>query len=105
VVDEGNPLLFGADVCFLEANTWHPIQGLWHQSALGDLGLVQKWKPKRTYLVHYSGYEDRDFPGDPIRGPMSIAQLREALRQAGAGYDLQPAQHGMVLGDSVSWPE
>jgi glyoxylase-like metal-dependent hydrolase (beta-lactamase superfamily II) len=105
VLDEDLPLLFGADAAFLEANTWHPIEGLWHQSVEGDLRLVRKWKPKRAYLVHYSGHEDRNFPLDPIHEPLSAARLREELRRAGGNDDVQPAEHGMVLGDTVRWPE
>ena len=51
VVHPDDPLLLGADVCFLEANTWHPIEGLAHQSVEGDLKLVERWKPKRAYLI------------------------------------------------------
>ena len=46
--------------------------GTWHQSVLGSLRLVEKWKPKGAYLVHCSGYKDRDHPDDPVNGPMTL---------------------------------
>jgi phosphoribosyl 1,2-cyclic phosphodiesterase len=105
VTCEDDPLLAGADVCFLEANTWHPIPGLWHQSVLGDLELIDKWKPKRAYLIHYSGYEDRQFPDAPIHEPLALPRLGDELRRASGPYDVQPARHGMILGDNTLWPE
>lgn len=104
VPEEDDPLFSGADVCFLDANTWHPTDGSWHRSVLADLELVRKWQPKRAYLVHYSGYEDRDHPDDPINGPMDLRRLREELRRTAPDLDVQPAVHGMVLGDEVPWP-
>jgi phosphoribosyl 1,2-cyclic phosphodiesterase len=105
VPDEDNSLLFGADVCFLDANTRHPAEWTWHQSVLGSLRLIERWKPKRTYLVHYSGYEDCDHPDDPVNGPMSLDRLGEELRKAAGEHDIQPALHGMILGDETAWPE
>lgn len=105
VLDEDNPLLFGADVLFLDANTWHPADWTSHQSVLGNLRLVEKWKPKRTYLVHYSGYEDQDHPEDPINGPMSLGRLREELAKVAGDHDIQPALHGTVLGEDACWPD
>ena len=49
-----NPLFSHADVAFMDANTWHPAEHTAHQSVLGDVRLIEHWKPKRTYLVHYS---------------------------------------------------
>jgi hypothetical protein len=72
----------------------------WHQSVLGNLRLVDKWRPKRAYMIHYSGYEDREYPQEPVHGPLSQQQLR---RVAG-GRDIQAAEHGMILGDNVPWP-
>jgi phosphoribosyl 1,2-cyclic phosphodiesterase len=105
VPDEENPLLFDADAMFLDANTWHPAEQTWHQSVLGDLRLIEKWRPKRAYLVHYSGYEDRDHSTGSIRGPMNREQLRQQLVLVSNGRDVQFARHGMILGDSVPWPE
>ena len=105
VPDEDNPLFSGADVCFLDANTWHPADWTWHRSVLGDLELVRKWRCRRAYLVHYSGYEDLERPEDPIHGPMDLARFRRELRRAAPDLDVQPAVHGMVLGDDTPWPE
>lgn len=104
VPNEDDPVLFGADVAFLEANTWHSIEGLRHQSVLGNLRLIERWQPRRTYLTHYSGYEDRTFPGHTINGPLNLDRLQEELRRIGDTRDIQPARHGVILGDSVPWP-
>jgi len=105
VPDEDHPRFAGADVVFLDANTWHPTDRTGHQSVLGNLRLIQKWNPKRAYLIHYSGYEDREHPDDPVHDPMDTGRFREELRRVAGGRDIQPAEHGMVLGDEVPWPE
>ncbi len=102
VVEEECPLLFAADVMFPDANTWHPAEWTWRQSILGNLSLVDKWRPRRTYLLHYSGYEDGQHQGDSGVGPMNPARLGEQLRQLAGQRDIQPAVHGMVLGNTVS---
>jgi hypothetical protein len=105
VTEEDTPLLFDADVMFLDANAWHPAEWTWHQSVLGNLRLIDKWRPKRAYMIHYSGYEDREHADDPIHGPMAMEQFRRELQRVAGGRDIQPAEHGMVLGDNVPWPE
>lgn len=105
VPDEDNSQLFGADVCFLDTNTWHPAEWTLHQSVLGSLRLIDKWNPKRTYLVHYSGYEDREHADDPINCPMSLERLCQKVQLVAEGRDIQPARHGMILGDDTSWPD
>jgi phosphoribosyl 1,2-cyclic phosphodiesterase len=105
VPEEDNPFFFDADVLFLDANTWHPAEWTWHQSVLGNFRLVDRWRPKRAYLIHYSGYEDREHPNDPINGPLDMAQFRHELGQVAAGRDIQLAEHRMVLGDTVAWPK
>ena len=72
---------------------------------LGNLRLIDKWRPKRAYLLHYSGYEDREHTGDPVRGPMGMERFRQEVERVASGRDIQPAEHGMILGDTVSWPE
>jgi L-ascorbate metabolism protein UlaG (beta-lactamase superfamily) len=104
VVDEESSLLFGADVMFLDTNTWHPADWTWHQSVLGNLRLIDKWRPKRAYAIHYSGYEDREHAGDSVNGPMPLAKFQDELRRLVGGHDIQAAAHGMVLGDTVGWP-
>jgi phosphoribosyl 1,2-cyclic phosphodiesterase len=105
VPEEDNPLFFGADVMFLDANTWHPAERTSHQSVLGDLRLIDKWRPKRAYLIHYSGYEDREHPQDPPSSPMTLGQFRQELERVAGGRDIRPAEHGMILGDTSPWPE
>jgi phosphoribosyl 1,2-cyclic phosphodiesterase len=104
VVDEDDPLLDGADVCFMDANTWHPAEWTSHQSVWGNLRLIEKWKPKRVYFLHYSGYEDREHGDDPINQPLGLDRLREELRRIAGPYDIQPAAHGMIVGDDTPWP-
>jgi phosphoribosyl 1,2-cyclic phosphodiesterase len=105
VTDEDNPLLLDADVMFLDANTWHPAEWTWHQSVLGNLRLIEKWRPRRAYMIHYSGYEDREHADDPVNGPMTMARFREELGGVAGGRDIQLAEHGLILGDTVPWPE
>jgi hypothetical protein len=101
---EDNPLLYDADVMFLDANTWRPADWTWHQSVLGNLRLIEKWRPKRAYLVHYSGYEDREDAAAPINGPFSVDQFGKALRGLRPDLNSEPARHGMILGDGEPWP-
>jgi phosphoribosyl 1,2-cyclic phosphodiesterase len=103
--NEDDPLLRGADVMFLDANTWHPAEYTWHQSVLGNLRLIDKWQPKRAYMIHYSGYEDRDHPDDPVNGPMDMKRFGQELHRVAGGRDIQPAEHGTILGDTKLWPE
>ncbi|MEI8372544.1 MAG: hypothetical protein WCJ35_06890 [Planctomycetota bacterium] len=105
VPEEDNPLLFDADVMFLDANTWHPAEQSRHQSVLGNLRLIDKWRPKRAYMTHYSGYEDREHANDPVSGPLDAARFRDELCRVANGRNIRPAEHGMVLGDTVPWPE
>jgi phosphoribosyl 1,2-cyclic phosphodiesterase len=105
VPNEDDPLLLDADVAFMDANTWHPAEHTWHQSVLGNLRLVEKWRLKRTYMIHYSGYEDREHPGDQVSGPLGMQRLAEELRRVAGDQDIQPAGHGMVLVDSEAWLE
>jgi L-ascorbate metabolism protein UlaG (beta-lactamase superfamily) len=98
VPDEDNSLLFDADVMFLDANTWHPAEWTWHQSVLGNLRLIDKWRPKRAYLIHYSGYEDREHVDEPVHGPMDRERFVEELGRIAADRDLRLPRHGMILG-------
>lgn len=97
-------MLFGADVMFLDANTWHPAEWTWHQSVLGNVRLMEKSRPKRAYLLHYSGYEDREHPGDRVSGPLGMERLSEELHRVAGERHIRPARHGMVLGDTEPWP-
>ncbi|OHB77678.1 MAG: hypothetical protein A2W31_16305 [Planctomycetes bacterium RBG_16_64_10] len=105
IVDEDSDRFFGADVMFMDANTWHPAEWTWHQSVLGNLPLIDKWQPKRAYMIHYSGYEDWEHGDDSVGGPMDAVRFRAELRRVADAHDIQPAEHGMVLGDTVPWPQ
>ena len=89
VPDEDNPMFRDADVCFMDANTWHPAEWTSHQSVLGNLRLIDNWRPKQVYFVHYSGYEDRERTGDRINGPLSLARLQQELAAISDGRNLQ----------------
>jgi phosphoribosyl 1,2-cyclic phosphodiesterase len=104
VPDEDSPLLFDADVMFLDANTWRPAEQTCHQSVLGNLRLLDKWRPRRAYMIHYSGFEDRQHANDPVHGPMTLEEFRRQLSRIAAGRQIEPAVHGMVLGGDVPWP-
>ena len=61
--------------------------------------LIPKVKPKRTWIVHYSGHED---PG----GPMSDEELQHWLDHEKRKYGMNEAEigvakHGMVLAYEV----
>lgn len=99
-----DPLLLGADVCLMESNTWHPAPQTSHQSITEGLALLARWRPKRTYLIHYSGYEDYLYPQEPIAGPLTAAELGRAIRAAAAPWAVEPARHGMILGETDAWP-
>ena len=105
VPTEDNPLFFDADVAFFDSNTWHPADRTGHSSVLGNLRLIEKWRPKRAYMIHYSGYEDREHTGDAIREPMAEHRFAEELRRAASPRDVRFARHGMILGDTEPWPE
>ncbi len=65
---------------------------------LGNLRLIDKWQPKRAYMMHYSGCEDRDHPRDPVNGPTNQRRFRQELRHVVGSRDIWPAEHGMPLG-------
>jgi len=104
VIQEDDPLLVDADVAFLDANTWHPAEWTSHQSVLGNLRLVDKWRPRRAYMIHYSGYEDRKHTQDRVDAPMDRERFRQELLRISEGRDIQLAEHGMILGDGIDWP-
>ncbi len=56
-------------------------------------------------MIHYSGYEDRDHPDDLVNGPIDMKRFRQELQRVAGGRGIQPAEHGMVLGDTAPWPE
>jgi phosphoribosyl 1,2-cyclic phosphodiesterase len=101
---EDDPLFQGADVCFMEATNWHPKPEIGHTSVLDNLALLRKWRPRRTYFVHYSGLFDRKHTGDPINGPMALTRLQKEIDRLRGDLDVQVARHGMILGKDTPWP-
>jgi ribonuclease BN (tRNA processing enzyme) len=83
----------------------HFAQLDWLSMCLLRSGRTDQPPPLPIYLVHYSGYEDREHAGDPVCGPMDAARFRDELRRVSVGRDIRPAKHGMILGDTVPWPE
>lgn len=104
IPDRDHALLQEVDVCFIEANTWHPSPQTKHTSVTENIDLIRHWRPKRTYLIHYSGFEDGEQMDHPIRGPLPLSQLREATQQAVGELAVDVATHGMILGESIPWP-
>jgi phosphoribosyl 1,2-cyclic phosphodiesterase len=99
-----HPLLQGAEVMVLDANTWHPCPDSGHSSILEDLSLIRRLRPRRSYLVHYSGYEDLSHPESPVNGPLDPERLESALEAARGELDVRLARHGMILGEDEPWP-
>lgn len=88
-------LLFGADEFIVEGNTALPNFCTGHISIIGAMELVRRSKPKRTWVVHYSGHED-------CWGPMSDEELQNWInvekRYRGIeDQDIRVARHGMTL--------
>ena len=104
IPDVDNPLLSRPDVCFLESNTWHPAQSTGHLSITEGFELLRIWQPQRTYLIHYSGFEDRQYPHEKINGPLSLDRLQHDAQLAVPDLEIGVARHGMVLGADVEWP-
>ena len=84
-------------VCVMEANTWHPAPQTGHSSVVEDLCLVRKWQPRRTYLTHYSGHEDRSRPAEAIHDALTPDALQAVLEKVRGGFDIQVARHGVTL--------
>jgi hypothetical protein len=70
-----------------------------------NLRLIDKWRPKRAYMIHCSGYEDQEHPDEPIHGPMTMQRFREELQRVAEGRDIRAAEHGMILRETEPWPE
>ncbi len=97
--DADDPRWFDADVCFIESNTWNPNPHTGHQSILEALALLRRWRPRVSYLIHYSGFEDADHPGAEVSGPMTPEELQRVVRRHAGELDVRVAEHGMILGE------
>jgi hypothetical protein len=85
----------------------------YHRSVEEWLVQLPLWRPKRTYLIHYSGFSDAaPHAGCPdpewvkIKGVLSEQELRaQAKRESDRlGVDLRVAQHAMLLPIDEPWP-
>jgi ribonuclease BN (tRNA processing enzyme) len=104
IPDPEAPIWRDADVCFMESNTWNPNPKTRHQSILDGLALARKWNIRRTYLVHYSGYEDAEHPQARVNRALTYAELAEAVAAERRELDVQVAAHGLLLPDEAPWP-
>lgn len=116
--------LRGADLLLVDSTSWHPQyakddssatknHNTWHRSIEEWLDVLPEWKPKRTYLIHYSGFSDSNLHEgcpDPawtsIKGVMSEAELRLHAQREGErrGIDLRVAHQGMLIPNDEPWP-
>ena len=116
--------LHEADIVLVDSTSWHPQfakddpsgrknHNTWHCSIEEWLEVLPRWRPKRAYLIHYSGFSDsnahEDCP-DPawaeIKGVMRETDLRVHARREGERrhLDLRVAYQGMRIPDDEPWP-
>lgn len=104
VNDPDDPGWHDADICFIESNTWNPCPHTGHQSILEGIELIRCWKPKRTYLIHYSGFEDAEHPGAEINRVLTFDELQEQVKRHAPDLDIRVARHGMIFPLDEPWP-
>lgn len=85
-------LLKGANELFVEGNTYTPCPHTGHTSVEAALRFyVPILEPERTWIVHYSGHEDRF-------GPLSDDALQQRIDADNkTGKPIFVARHGMTL--------
>jgi len=113
-----------ADLLLVDSTSWHPQyaaddptgmrhHNTWHRSVEEWLTQIPVWRPKRTYLIHYSGFSDSaPHAGCPdpewvkINGVLSEQELRVQARRESErlGLDLRVAQHAMLVPVDEPWP-
>jgi ribonuclease BN (tRNA processing enzyme) len=114
----------GADLLLVDSTSWHPQyaaddptglrhHNTWHRSIEEWLKQIPDWQPKRTYLIHYSGFSDNSpHVGCPdptwatITGVLSEQELRARARRESERLrvDLRVAQHAMLIPADEPWP-
>ncbi len=97
-----NSLLAGADIAFLDGNTWNPHPETGHISITEGLELVRLWQPRHTFFIHYSGYEDQEDEDKGLPGPMTTAELETRIAEVTSHWDwpphrIQMARPGMEI--------
>src|SRR5690606_32103804 len=105
VPEPGHPAWQGADVCFIESNTWNRNPDTGHQSILDAIELIRRRKPRRTYLIHYSGFEDARHTASEVSRPLTHAELTAQVRRHAPDLDIHLARHGMILPLDEPWPQ
>ena len=100
-----DPIFHDADVCFLDATNWHPAPHTGHQSVIDAIALVRRWLPGRSYLTHYSGFHDLKHAGERVDRPLDPESFAKEIDHIRGQFDIRAAQHGMILGEDVEWPE
>jgi len=107
------------DVLFVDSTTVHPQPDPrsprghrnWHISVEESMILTAAWRPRRTYLIHYSGSHDEDpAPHDCIVPDVQRALTSYELAQLAARLgdrfdrDLRVAGHGLCIPEHHPWP-
>lgn len=104
VQDRDDPRWQEPDICFIEANTWNRNPDTGHQSIQDAIALVRHWRAKRTYLIHYSGYEDARHRDSEVNRSMTHGELIAFVRGRAPDLDVRMARHGMILPLDETWP-
>jgi len=86
-----------ADLCFIESNTWNRNPDTGHQSILDAIDLVRRWRPRRTYLIHYSGFEDARHTKSDVPHALTLDALEAQVQRHAPDLDVRVARHGMML--------
>lgn len=96
-VSKAHEILLDSDDLFLSGNTITPQYNTGHASITSGLHLIRRLRPKRSWIVHYSGHEDKF-------GSLTDRQLQEwiAGEKKGADYELngaeiRVAEHRLVI--------
>lgn len=112
--------LYDCDLLFVDSTTVHPQpepkrpkwHRNWHISVEESLPLTAAWRPKRTYLIHYSGSHDEDPPPHACTAPevtrsLTHYELQQLAAQLGdrCGRDLRVAGHGLTIPMDEPWPQ
>jgi hypothetical protein len=95
VMKENLSLMKGADLLFMEANTWEAVTGkngkpTGHTSYLRAREYIRAIQAERVYLVHLSGHEDRK---GKLGYGWTDSDWEAAVRKEGVGI----ARQGMLM--------
>ncbi len=104
VDDPDDPLWRDADLCFIESNTWNPCPHTGHQSILDGIELIRRWNPGRTFLIHYSGFEDAEHPEADVNRVLTFDELQRKVSEHAPDRDIRIARHGMIFPLDEPWP-